>query len=171
MEVPEPVRITEAWQGAMALANRTYPGIEVNIIAVPNMSQRDDEPAWMLATYVELGDVFTKQCDHLMAHLVSEPSPPPWVAHCGAAFQVVEPARAMTEVTIDAGDLQQRALSGDDAVKEILAVTIVTTDSVILQSFTLPLIEPLDDPHVNGHVGGHVIDTLRLMMTVLHGEG
>jgi hypothetical protein len=153
----------------MATITKMQPGVEVNILAVPNMARQPGEPDWILAAYIETGDVFGKQCDHLMAHLVAEPTPPTWVAHCGAAFQLVLPADSGTEVQVfGENDLQKRAAQGDEEVREILSVTIVSTDSVILQAFTLPLVEPDGEPLVNGQAGGIVIDTLRLMMTVLH---
>jgi hypothetical protein len=167
-DVPTPTRIAQAWQAAMATVTTMQPGIEVNILAVPNMQWEPGQPDWIMAAYVERGDTFGQQCDHLMAHLVSEPVPPPWVAHCGAAFQLVLPVDAPPPT--GEVDLQERALAGDEQVEEILAVTVVTTDSVILQSFTLPLVEPQGEATVNGVVGGLIVDTLRLMMTVLHGE-
>jgi hypothetical protein len=170
-DIPMPDRVAQAWQAAMATVTREVPGLEVNMLAVPNMQQKPGEPDWILSCYVETGDRFGQQCDHLMAHLVSEPVPPPWVAHAGIAFQTILPIGPEVEVTIPSGgNLQQRAVEGDDAVQEILAVTVVSFDSTILQSFTLPLVEPQHEPLVNGQTGGIIVDTLRLMMTVLHGD-
>ena len=168
MPTPDPSIVLIAWTEAQARAEAVYPdsGIEISTIIVQDTAEDADNSVVCVA-YVETGESFGEQCDHLMGHLVNEPAPPQWIAHAGGAYEVVGTTDMLATFGADF-DLQEKFKEGDERVREIIAVTIVTTDSVITQSFVPPLLEPTGEPRVNMAVGGIVPNTLRLMVTVLN---
>ena len=167
IDTPTPDEVLAVWSDAQRRIEDTYPGagLEASAIAVQDTDPLGDGTVVVL-TYIETGESFLHQCEHLMKHIESEEIPPRWIAHAGGAYEVVTPSL----IDVVSMDLQERFKQGDENVREIVAITIVSIDSVVTQSFTVPLLEPTGEPRVNNVVGGIVPDTLRLMVTELNKE-
>jgi hypothetical protein len=168
MPMPKPEDVLAAWSAAQHRIEAEFPnrGIEISILLVQDGTE-DGEDTAICSAYVETGAALVAQCDHLMGHLVSEPTPPQWIAHAGGAYEIVDARFA----DLFHQDLQERFKNGDERVREVVVVTIASPDRLVVQSYSQPLLEPVGHTHVNDPaLDSTVADLLRLMVTTLHGE-
>jgi hypothetical protein len=107
---------------------------------------------------------FVHMAEHLMEHLMHEPMPP-WLGHATVAYHSTAPPDLAALLTGD--DLAAKYAHGDEAVSEVLMVTIVGEGHAGTHIYRLPFVDSSPECIATSATVGTITALLSAMMLAL----